>query len=105
VFASRCVILLALTASLSGAGCAVFEKCESACAEDARLRDEVSKQINARSSLRIFNIDIQTHRHAVYLGGLVDTEVDRGMAGDIAMAVPGVTRVYNGLALMGNGAQ
>jgi osmotically-inducible protein OsmY len=93
-----------LTASLSGAGCAVFEKCEAACVQDAQLRDEVGKQINAHSSLKMFNIDIQTYRHAVYLHGLVDTDIDRGLAGDIAMAVPGVTRVYNGLGLLGNGA-
>jgi hyperosmotically inducible protein len=101
--ASRYLAVLALAASLL-AGCAAFEKCETdACAQDAKLRDEVRQQINARSSLRFFNIDIQTRDRAVYLGGLVDTEVDRSMAEQIAMAVPGVTKVVNGLTLMGNG--
>jgi osmotically-inducible protein OsmY len=102
VFASRYLSLVAIVACLSGTGCADFECQTTACVEDAKLRDQVSEQINAHSSLRFFNLDIQTHNHAVYLEGLVDTEIDRSMAEQIAMAVPGVAKVYNGLTLMGN---
>jgi osmotically-inducible protein OsmY len=102
VFASRYLTLLAVTASLSGSGCAYLECQTAACVEDAKLRDQVSEQINAHPSLRFFNLDIQTHNHAVYLEGLVDSEVDRSMAEQIAMAVPGVAKVYNGLTQMGN---
>jgi osmotically-inducible protein OsmY len=38
----------------------------------------------------------------VYLEGLVDTEIDRSQADEIARAVPGVLQVHNELALNGN---
>ena len=105
MFTSMRLTLVALAAALSGAACADFlgDNCGSPqCTQDVAIRSEVVKQINARSSLRFFNIDVQTYHHAVYLEGLVDTGVDRGMAEDVALAVPGVTKVYNGLVIEGN---
>jgi osmotically-inducible protein OsmY len=90
-------------AAVVAAACAHFRPCETTqCLEDRRIRDEVLARIDARPSLRFFNIDVQTSHHEVYLEGMVDTEIDRSQAADIAMAVPGVRRVYNGLGLMGN---
>ncbi|HEX4584284.1 MAG TPA: BON domain-containing protein [Burkholderiaceae bacterium] len=98
------VTLIALAAALSAAACAEFGKCESAaCIEDAKISGEVKRNIDERPSLRIFNIDVQASNRDVYLWGLVDGEMDRSRAEQIASAVPGVKKVYNGLAIMGNG--
>jgi osmotically-inducible protein OsmY len=105
MFTSRRLTVVALAAALSGAACTDFlgDNCASPqCSQDASIRSEVVKQINARSSLRFFNLDVQTHNHAVYLEGLVDTGVDRDLAEQVALAVPGVSRVYNGLVIEGN---
>jgi osmotically-inducible protein OsmY len=101
---SRWLATTALAANLLLAACSVFGPCDSQCREDAKLRDEVQRQINQRTSLRFFSIDVQAHDQSVYLQGLVDTEVDRSAAQQIAMSVPGVKKVYNGLELNGNGA-
>ena len=101
----RLTTVVALAAALSAAACADFlgDNCASSqCSQDASLRSEVVKQINAHSSLRFFNLDIQTHNHAVYLEGLVDTGLDRDLAEQVAIAVPGVSKVYNGLVIGGN---
>ena len=104
MFTSTRLLLAGLAVALSAGACADFGKCVSAgCVEDARIRADVMSRIDHRPSLRFFNIDVQASDRAVYLGGLVDTEIDRYQAGQIASAVPGVQRVYNGLELMGNG--
>jgi len=101
---SRHLTVLAFGAVLSTGGCADLFGCHTPqCAEDASLRAAVRQQINARSSLRFFNIDVQAYDHTVYLYGLVDTELDRGRAEDVAVAVPGVRKVYNELGILGNG--
>jgi osmotically-inducible protein OsmY len=98
------LLTVALATTLSASGCAyITGHCEDPeCADDARIRAQVSEQINARPSLRFFNIDIQTWHHNVYLRGLVDTEIDRDSAQRIALAVPGVKRVYNDLMINGS---
>jgi len=98
--------LLALAVALSAGACANFPggKCDSAgCAEDQRIRAEVEKQLNAQSSLRFFGIRVQTRDQVVYLEGAVDTRADQRRAEKIALAVPGVKKVENGLSLLGNG--
>jgi osmotically-inducible protein OsmY len=108
MFASKrsTMAVMSFAAVLSAGACANFggRPCESeACVEDAKIRAEVSNAINARPSLRFFNLDIQTAHRDVYLLGLVDTNVDRELAGDIARSVAGVEHVYNALELYGNG--
>ena len=68
---------------------------------DRRVSAEVRSQINERPSLRFFNIVVYVVDRDVYLKGIVDTTVDRCMAGVIAGAVPGVKVVHNELALYG----
>ena len=100
---SRRLTVIALAAVVAAGACTDFRRCGTPqCLEDRRIRDEVLARINARPSLRFFNIDVQTSDREVYLEGIVDTEIDRGAAGDIAMTVPGVRRVHNGLGLNGN---
>ena len=105
MFISWRLTVVALAAALSGTACAGFlgDNCASPqCTEDVTIRSEVVKQINAYSSLRFFNLDVQAHNHAVYLQGLVDTGLDRDLAEKVALAVPGVSKVYNGLVIEGN---
>ncbi len=97
--------VLASAAVLSAGGCADFpgSKCESTrCAEDATIGAEVQKQIDQRAALRFANIYVRTTDHTVYLDGLVDTDLERLEAEEIASAVPGVEKVYNGLSVNGN---
>lgn len=101
--ASGYLTVLALAAALSAAGCASLQCEASQCAQDGAIRQAVLKEIRAKPSLAVFEIDVQAYKHDVYLYGMVDTELDRGRAEDVAYAVPGVKHVYNGLALEGNG--
>jgi osmotically-inducible protein OsmY len=70
---------------------------------DVQVRAEVRQQINGRSELRFYNIDVQSFHHDVYLYGLVDTGADSAQAESIARSVPGVGKIYNGLVVNGNG--
>jgi osmotically-inducible protein OsmY len=87
----------ALVAVLSGAAYA------QGSAEDEQIRAEVQRQIGEQPSLRFYNISVRAVDRVVYLGGLVDTRSERHQAGYIAASVPGVKKVYNTLALDGNG--
>jgi osmotically-inducible protein OsmY len=69
---------------------------------DQQVRAEVQAQINERPSLRFFNIVVYAFNREVYLKGLVDTMVDRDLAGAIADSVPGVKLVHNELAMNGS---
>jgi osmotically-inducible protein OsmY len=69
---------------------------------DRQVSAEVRSQINERPSLRFFNIVVYVVDRDVYLKGIVDTPVDRCMAGVIAGAVPGVKVVHNELAMYGS---
>jgi hypothetical protein len=102
--ASRRLAAAALASALWSGACTGpwGGRCESPqCAQDARLASEVSRRIDEHASLRFFNLRVQASRGEVYLSGLVDTQMDRALAEDIAGAVPGVTRVYDGLELNG----
>ena len=70
--------------------------------DDARISAEVRRRIDERPSLRSFNIVVYASDHSVYLEGLVDTALDRDLGEAIAAAVPGVSRVYDELAVLGS---
>ena len=70
---------------------------------DTQIRAEVTQRINERPVLRFANIDVQSFHNDVYLNGLVDTGAESAQAEAIARSVPGVSNVYNGLGLNGNG--
>ena len=103
---SRKLTVLLLDAALSSGAYAQSSgtKCgRTDCFSDASIRAEVQKKLNEQPSLRFFNIQVLAADHAVYLRGFVDTRVDRRQADAVARAVPGVSKVYNDLALNGNG--
>jgi osmotically-inducible protein OsmY len=97
---SKQLAVLALAAIVSGGAYAQFDG-ESR--TDAQISAEVQKQIDERPELKSENISVRSAHGVVYLQGLVDTRVDQDEAAAVAAAVPGVARVYNGLAVSGNG--
>jgi len=69
---------------------------------DSQIRAEVMKRLDEKPALRTDNIDVQSFHHDVYLYGIVATRMDGEEAEAIAGTVPGVGKVYNGLASVGN---
>jgi len=94
---SRSLTALALAGVLSGGAYGATN------ADDAQINAAVRQQINGAPSLKFYSISVRTFHGAVYLEGLVDTSVDRSEAEAIAGAVPGVMKVYDELAVSGNG--
>lgn len=83
------------------AGCAAYQKCGiRGCTGDANITAAVNASIRNYPSLEAPNsVRVQTIDHVVYLYGQVDTDLQRQMAQDVALAVPGVTRVVNSIGL------
>jgi osmotically-inducible protein OsmY len=97
---SKQFAVLALATVLSGGAYAqFFDETD----DDAQLRVEVQKQIDERPQLKSEGITVRSVGHVVYLQGLVDTRLDQDEAAGIAASVPGVAKVYNELAVSGNG--
>ena len=69
---------------------------------DREIRAEVLNQIAERPALKTENIDVQSFDHDVYLYGIVSGRMDGEAAEAIASAVPGVKKVYNATASLGN---
>jgi osmotically-inducible protein OsmY len=87
--------------------CAVvhgYQKCGlQGCPGDAQITAQVTAAFRQHSALEEPNgVDVQTVDNIVYLYGLVNTEVNRADAGEVAKSVPGVTRVVNSIAVAGN---
>jgi osmotically-inducible protein OsmY len=82
-------------------GCASYQKCGfSGCARDRTITAAVEASIRSYPSLEAPNVvRVQTIDHVVYLYGQVDTDLQRLMAQDVALAVPGVARVVNSIGL------
>jgi osmotically-inducible protein OsmY len=82
-------------------GCATYQKCGfSGCPGDAKLTAAVNASMRNYPSLEAPNsVRVQTIDHVVYLYGQVGTDLQRLMAQDVAIAVPGVKRVVNSIGL------
>ena len=70
-----------------------------ASAEDAALSNDVRVAFSHDPVLVVYPITVTANNRIVYLSGLVSTGVMRERAGTVANAVPGVSRVVNGIAL------
>ena len=99
----RCTWVLAILLGALG-GCAAYQKCGlGGCPGDADLTAAVESAFKDHAELQPPNlIRVQTVNHTVYLYGLVDTDIQRLMAEDLAKQVPGVTKVVNSIGLQGN---
>jgi osmotically-inducible protein OsmY len=86
-------------------GCSVvdaYRTCGFAgCPGDAAITAEVRALFKQHPAIDPPNlIEVQTIDHVVYLYGLVDTDVERRLAGTVAQTPQGVTRVVNSISLM-----
>ena len=66
---------------------------------DARISTDVRDAIFHHAAFAGDDISVQTHDGVVYLHGVVDTNVERDAAENLARATPGVKRVVNALEL------
>ena len=90
-----------LTAALSG--CADFRSEASPSTADADITGNVRARLNQMADLGPpGSIEVQTVDHVVYLNGLVDVGLEKRNAESIAMQVPGVTSVVDGIAVLHN---
>ena len=94
---------LVLTAALSS-GCAiadVYRQCGfHGCPGDTAITLAVRARFGDHPSIDAPNlINIQTLGGVVYLYGLVDTEMERDLAGSVAGTAPGVHRVVNSIGI------
>jgi len=64
-------------------------------AEDEVLATRIRARLAASSSVRAYNVDIETYRGAVYLLGSAQSDAELRRAAEIASLVPGVTRVVS----------
>jgi osmotically-inducible protein OsmY len=85
-------------------GCAAYGKCGFAgCLGDAGIASDVRAQFVLHPALEAPNsISVQALDGVVYLYGLVDTVLERELAGTVALQTPGVARVVNSIGISGN---
>jgi osmotically-inducible protein OsmY len=83
------------------AGCAAQNPCAgSTCKSDEDTTAAVSAAISRHPDLGSPNeIDVSSSHHVVYLSGIVDTDYQRLVAGNLAAKTGGVTKVVNSIAL------
>lgn len=88
--------------ALAGAvfpGCASSRTHESAgeYVDDSVITTKVKAALLGDSSLKSFQIGVETYKNVVQLSGFVDSEQSRRRAGEVAAGVGGVARVRNDL--------
>jgi len=99
------IYVVALTSILTASlyGCADFRPGATQATADAHITADVEAQLNKMADLGPpGSIEVQTLDHVVYLNGLVDVGLEKRNAVSIAMQVPGVTNVVDGIAVSHN---
>ena len=93
------VLLVALPA------CATFEKCGlSGCPGDAQITAAVSALLDQHPGVGSPGaVSVQTLNGVVYLYGVVDTDLMREEAGEIALQAPHVKKVVNSIGIQNAG--
>jgi osmotically-inducible protein OsmY len=82
-------------------GCATNPTCGSTgCQGDAKITAAVQALFDTYPVLEPPNLlTVQTADRVVFLNGLVATDLQRDIAGDVALRAPGVAMVVNGIAV------
>jgi osmotically-inducible protein OsmY len=97
------VIALASVLTAALGGCADFRAGRTQSTADANITADVEAKLNQMSDLGPpGSIDVQTLNHVVYLNGYVDVGLEKRNAESVAMQVPGVTNVVDGIAVLHN---
>jgi osmotically-inducible protein OsmY len=91
--------LFSLSSAL--AGCSSYGKCASgACSGDAAITNKVQTRLDRHPELGApHSIEVQTIDRVVYLNGLVNDGLERGIAESLASQTPGVLKVVNSIAV------
>jgi osmotically-inducible protein OsmY len=91
--------LFSLSSAL--AGCSTYGKCASgACRGDAAITTNVRTHLDQHPELGApRSIEVQTIDRVVYLNGLVNDGLERGVAESVALQTPGVLKVVNSIAV------
>ena len=97
-FYSACCLFLLSNAL---AGCSSYGKCAGgACGGDAAITVKVQTLLDQHSELGApHSIEVQTIDRVVYLNGLVNDGLERGIAESVALQAPGVLKVVNSIAV------
>ena len=82
-------------------GCASYGKCVSgACGGDAAITNKVQSLLDKHPELGApRSIEVQTIDRVVYLNGLVNDGLERGIAESVALQTPGVLKGVNSIAI------
>jgi osmotically-inducible protein OsmY len=93
------VLLFSLSSAL--AGCSTYGKCGGgACGTDDAITSNVRSLLDQHTEFGApRSIEVQTIDRVVYLNGLVNDGLERGIAESIALQAPGVTKVVNSIAV------
>ena len=93
------IFLFSLSSAL--AGCSIYGKCTgSACGADAAITMNVQTLLDQHPELGPpHSIEVQTIDRVVYLNGLVNDGLERGIAESVASQTPGVLKVVNSIAV------
>ena len=67
--------------------------------DDSAITTKVKAEILADSSLKVFQINVETFKGEVQLSGFVDSAQAKAKAGEVARGVKGVKSVKNNLAV------
>jgi osmotically-inducible protein OsmY len=95
----------ALLAAVALPGCSTLQTdCGAECEDDARIVDDVQSALrDDHPEIQLQDVSVQCLRHVVYLYGLVDSDLERGIVERAAAKVSGVTNVVNSIGVRGNG--
>ena len=97
--------LALLSVAVLVSACAAFSGRETAgeYVDDASITTSVKSNILQDSSLKMFQIHVETFKNHVQLSGFVDSAAEVHRAGQIARSVEGVQGVKNNLVLRKKG--
>jgi osmotically-inducible protein OsmY len=83
----------------SALGCASERQSTAAFADDSWITTKVKSEIFNEPSLKVTQINVETHKGVVQLSGFVDSAASRDKAVEVARSVKGVTSVKNDMRL------
>lgn len=66
---------------------------------DAWLEGKIETTYTLNEHLNPFDIDTEVRDSTAYLAGMVDSDIDRDLAAELALAVDGVAKVENNIAV------
>jgi osmotically-inducible protein OsmY len=104
-FKRFCAAAVALVLSGALPGCAVYEKCGfGGCPGDSQISADVRTLLDQHPGAAAPGaVSVQTLDGVVYLYGIVDTELMRDDAGEIALQAPHVKKVVNSISILNAG--